>query len=199
MDVAGFLKWLQGTGLAAGIRDSLFLFPLLESTHVMGLALVFGTIAVVDLRLLGIASAERSFQRIASDVLRWTWAGFALTALTGALMFTTNAVVYFNNFYFRTKMALLALAGLNMLVFELTAGRTIRRWDEAPMAPPIGRVVATLSLVLWVAVIFAGRIIGFTTTRASLAEPAPVNVNFEDLLGVPADSGKTPTTTPDRK
>jgi uncharacterized protein DUF6644 len=199
VDVAASLKWLQGTGLAAGIRDSLFLFPLLESAHVFGLALVFGTITVIDLRLLGIASAGRSFQRIASDVLKWTWAGFALTALTGALMFTTNAVVYFNNFYFRTKMALLALAGVNMLVFELTAGRTIRQWDEAPSAPRLGRVVATLSLVLWVAVIFAGRIIGFTTTRASPTEQAPVNVNFEDLLGVPADTGKAPTPPPDKK
>ena len=199
MDVPSFLSWLQGTGLAARIRDSLFVFPLLESAHVIGLAVVFGTIAVIDLRLLGVASTERSFQRIASDVLKWTWAAFALTAVTGSLMFMTNAVVYFHNVSFRTKIALLALAGVNMLVFELTAGRTISRWDQAPEAPPIGRAVATLSLVIWVAVIFAGRIIGFTTTRASLAEPPPVNVNFEDLLGVPATSGQAPATPPDTK
>ena len=192
MDIPSFLRWLQGTGLAARIRDSLFVFPLLESAHVIGLALVFGTIAVIDLRLLGVASTERSFQRMASDILKWTWAAFALTALTGSLMFTTNAVVYSHNFYFRAKIVLLVLAGINVLVFELTAGRTIHRWDRAPSAPPIGRAVATLSLVIWIAVIFAGRIIGFTTTRAS-AEPAPININFEDLLGLPADSGqKTP-------
>jgi hypothetical protein len=198
VDIASFLQWLQETGLAVRIRDSLFVFPLLESAHVIGLALVFGTIAVIDLRLLGIASTERSFQRMASDIMKWTWAAFALTALTGSLMFMTNAVVYFHNFYFRTKIALLVLAGLNMLVFELTAGRTIHRWDQAPSAPPIGRAVATLSLVLWIAVIFAGRIIGFTTTRASQAEPAPVDVNFEDLLGLPANSGQAPA-TPDTK
>ena len=199
MDIQSFLRWLQGTGLAARIRDSLFVFPLLESAHVIGLALVFGTIAVIDLRLLGVASTERSFQRIASDVLKWTWAAFALTAVTGSLMFMTNAVVYFHNVYFRTKMALLVLAGVNVLVFELTAGRTIRRWDQAPSAPPIGRVVATLSLVIWIAVIFAGRIIGFTTTRASLAEQPPVDVNFEDLLGVPADRGEPQATPPQNK
>ena len=182
-----WLHWLQGTDLAAGIRNSLFVFPLLESAHVIGLALVFGTIAVIDLRLLGFASTERSFRRMASDILKWTWAAFALTALTGSLMFITNAEVYFDNVAFRAKMVLLALAGLNTLVFELTAGRTIRlrQWDQAPSAPPIGRVVATLSLVIWVAVIFAGRIIGFTTTRASQARPAPADVNFEDLLGLP--------------
>ena len=199
MDIQSFLRWVQGTGLAARIRDSLFVFPLLESAHVIGLALVFGTIAVLDLRLLGVASTERSFQRMASDILKWTWAAFALTALTGSLMFMTNAVVYSHNVYFRTKIALLVLAGLNTLVFELTAGRTIHRWDRAPSAPPIGKAVATLSLVIWIAVIFAGRIIGFTTTRASLAEPAPVDVNFENLLGVPADRGEPPATSPENK
>jgi|SRR5665213_643786 len=178
------LTWLQGSALASRIRDSLFIFPLLESAHVVGLALVVGTIAVIDLRLLGIASRERSFRRMASDIMKWTWSAFAVTALTGSLMFITNAAVYFHNVSFRVKMALLVLAGLNMLVFELTAGRTIREWDQAPAAPPIGKAVATLSLVIWIAVIFAGRIIGFTTTRASLAEPAPADVNFEDLLGV---------------
>ena len=136
---------------------------------------------------------------MASDILKWTWAAFALTALTGSLMFTTNASVYFHNVYFRTKMALLVLAGINTLVFELTAGRTIRRWDQDPSAPPAGRAVAVLSLVIWMAVIVAGRIIGFTTTRASLAEPAPVNVNFEDLLGAPANNSQAPATPPDPK
>ena len=194
MDVTALLKWLQETALATRIRDSLFVFPLLESAHVIGLALVFGTIAVIDLRLLGLASTNRSFQRMASDIMKWTWAAFALTALTGGFMFITNAVVYADNFYFRAKMVLLVLAGLNVLAFELTAGRTIQRWDRDPAAPPIGRTVATLSLLIWVAVIFAGRIIGFTTTRGSLAEPAPTNINFEDLLGVPGDGGQTPAT-----
>ena len=199
MDLLPVLKWLEGTGLAGGIRGSLLIFPLLESAHVIGLALVFGTIAVIDLRLLGVASTGRSFQRMASDILKWTWAAFALTALTGSLMFMTNAVVYSHNFYFRAKMALLVLAGVNLLVFELSAGRTVYRWDRAPSAPPIGRAVAALSLIIWVAVIVAGRIIGFTTTRASLAEPAPVDVNFENLLGIPADGGKAPGTPPGSK
>ena len=141
------LKVLQASGLATKIRDSVFLFPMIESTHVIGLALVFGTIAIIDLRLLGIASTQRPFQRMASDILKWTWGAFALTVLTGALMFTTNATVYYHNFYFRTKMLLLVLTGINMLVFELTAGRTIHGWNQAPSAPRAGKAVAALSLV----------------------------------------------------
>jgi hypothetical protein len=183
VDVQSLLTSLQASALAARIRDSLLIFPLLEAAHVIGLALVVGTIAAIDLRLLGLASTNRSFQRMSSDILKWTWGAFALTALTGALMFTTNATVYFHNVYFRLKMLLLVLAGVNMAVFELTAGRTIHQWDKNPSAPAIGKIVATVSIVLWISVIVAGRVIGFTTSRT--AAPAPADVNLEDLLGLP--------------
>jgi len=200
MDIDAFLKSLEASGLATRIRDSLFLFPLIESTHVIGLSLVFGTILIIDLRLLGIASTQRSFKQMASDILKWTWAAFALTALTGTLMFITNARVYYHNFFFRTKMLMLVLSGINMLVFELTAGRTIHRWDNAPSAPRAGKAVAALSLAMWIGIIVMGRLIGFTTTRAAVLAPPPTGVNFDDFLqGTPDKSGGTPTTPPDRK
>jgi len=193
MDVAGFLKSLEASGLATKIRDSVYLFPMIESTHVIGLALVFGTIAIIDLRLLGIASTQRSFQRMASDILKWTWAAFALTALTGALMFITNASVYYHNFFFRTKMLMLVLTGINMLFFELSAGRTIHGWDQAPSAPRAGKAVAVLSLALWIGVICMGRLIGFTTTRAAAAPPPPAGVSFDDFLNGAPNNGGNPT------
>ena len=199
MNPAPALDWLQATSLAIQIRDSLILFPLLESIHVIGLSLVFGTILIVDLRLLGVASTHRSFQRLASDTLKWTMAAFLLTAVTGALMFMTNATVYFHNTYFRMKVALLALAGLNALLFELTSRRSVTTWGMSGTAPPLARSVATVSLIIWVGVIVTGRMIGFTATRATLTEPSPVETNFEDLLGLPAssDPGQTPGKTPE--
>jgi hypothetical protein len=195
MDIAAFLKTLEASGLATKIRDSLLLFPLLESAHVFGLALVFGTIAIIDLRLLGIASTQRPFQRMASDILKWTWGAFALTALTGSLMFITNAHVYYHNFFFRTKMLLLVLTGVNLLVFERTAGRTIHSWDKAPSAPRAGKAVAVVSLAMWISIIFMGRLIGFTTSRAAVAAPPPASVNFDNFLeGTPNDKGGSPTT-----
>ena len=182
MDIPAILRWLEASALATRIRDSLYLFPFLESIHVVGLALVFGTIAIIDLRLLGAASTERPFRRMASDILKWTWGAFALTALTGSLMFITNAGVYYHNFYFRTKMALLVLAAVNMLSFELTLGRSVHTWDKATAAPAAGRAVAVLSLVIWISVIFAGRLIGFTTSRAKEVAPTPADVNLEELF-----------------
>src|SRR5438128_10650806 len=108
--------------------------------------MVFGTIAIIDLRLLGIASTRRPFTRIASDVFKWTWLAFGLTVMTGVLMFITNAEVYYHNVYFRSKMALLALSGINMLIFELTAARSLHRWDKDTAAPLPGRTVAALPL-----------------------------------------------------
>jgi Family of unknown function (DUF6644) len=196
MDITAFLQSLEASGLATRIRDALWLFPLIESTHVCGLALVFGTIAIIDLRLLGIASTQRAFQRMASDILKWTWAAFALTASTGALMFITNARVYYHNSFFRAKMLLLVLAGINILVFELTAGRTVHRWEKNPSAPPAGKAVAALSLVLWIGIICMGRLIGFTTAPGVVAPP-PAGVNFDDFLqGTPDPGGQTPSTPP---
>ena len=186
MDISSMLDWLQKTGVAVQIRDSLYAFPLLESVHVVGLSLVFGTIAVLDFRLLGIASTNRPVSRVMSDLLKWTWAAFALTAVTGALMFSTNAVVYFHNSYFRAKMILLVLAGVNMLVFEFTGRPTMRRWDAAPSTPRAARAAATISLIIWVGVIVAGRVIGFTATRTQApADQTAPDVDFEDLLGLP--------------
>jgi uncharacterized protein DUF6644 len=180
MSIDEFLASLQASGLAGRIRDSLYLFPMIESSHVIGLTMVFGTIAIIDLRLLGVASTRRPFTRIADDVLKWTWAAFALTVTTGVLMFITNAGIYYHNFYFRTKMSLLLLAGINMLAFELTAGRSVPRWDKDESAPLSGKTIAVTSLLLWITIIFMGRWIGFTTTRAQFQSDPDINI--EDLL-----------------
>ncbi len=184
MDISIWLKSLEDTGFATTVRNSLYIFPMLEAVHVMALSVVFGTVIIVDLRLLGVASRQRPFERMSSELLKWTWGAFALSALTGALMFTTNARVYADNTAFRIKLLLLILAGLNMMVFHLTDGRTTAQWDRRPSAPPIGRIAAALSIVLWIAIIGAGRVIGFTTTgaQAKQAPPPPSNINFDDFL-----------------
>ena len=179
MDLAEVLKTLQSSGLAAWIRDSLYAFPLIESFHVVGLTMVFGTIAIVDLRLLGVAWRYRPFTRITRDVVKWTWVAFGLTVTTGLLMFITNAQVYFNNFQFRSKMVLIALSGINMLVFELTSGRAVHLWDNDEAAPPAGRLAGALSLLLWIAVIFMGRWVGFTTTGHITPD---TEINLDDLF-----------------
>jgi hypothetical protein len=182
VDFSAFLKSLEDSGLANSLRGSLYYFPFLESVHVMALGVVFGTILVVDLRALGIASTHRPFTRMSTELLRLTWGAFAVSAITGSMMFVTNARVYAHNTSFRVKMVLLALAGINMAVFHLTAGRSVATWDKAPMAPKAGRVTAGVSLALWLGIILAGRVIGFTTTGAQAKEAPVSTVNFDDFL-----------------
>jgi uncharacterized membrane protein len=194
MTIVQVLDALKDSGLAVAIRNSLYLFPLLEAVHVVALTLVFGTIMIVDLRILGIASTNRPYRRVSADMLKWTWGAFALAALAGSLMFTVNARVYFDNTFFRLKFALMALAGLNMLVFQLTSGRNTASWDEARTAPRPARAAAIASLVLWVLVIGMGRSVGFTTTGAAAKETAPPpNVDFDSFLG--SGSSSAPPTS----
>ncbi|HXU19507.1 MAG TPA: DUF6644 family protein [Verrucomicrobiae bacterium] len=181
MQIDAFLKVIEATRFATTIRDSIWMFPIIESIHVMSFTLVVGTIAIIDLRLLGLASTQRSFQRISSDILKWTWAAFVLAVATGVMMFTTNARVYYHNPFFRTKMLLLVLAGVNMAVFEITGRRTVHRWDRDPSPPRAGKVAAILSLTLWISIIFMGRLIGFTTHPGKVLPPPP-GVNFDNFL-----------------
>jgi hypothetical protein len=180
MAMSDLLAALEASSIATRIRESLYLFPFIEAAHVIGLTMVFGTITIVDLRLLGLASTRRPFSRLASDIMRWTWAAFALTVLTGLLMFVTNAAVYYHNAYFRAKMLMLTCAGINILFFELSAVRTMHRWDRDAAAPLPGKTVAVVSLVIWIGIIFLGRWVGFTTTKTSLKPDT--DFNLEELF-----------------
>ena len=177
MGIPELLASLEASSIAVRIRESLYLFPLIESAHVIGLTMVFGTIAIIDLRLLGMASTRRPFSRIASDILKWTWAPFALTVMTGLLMFTTDSGVYYHNFYFRSKMAMLACAGINIVIFELTAARSMHRWDRDAAAPGAGKAVAVVSLVVWISIVFLGRWVGFTTTHTDSKTDTDINID----------------------
>jgi Family of unknown function (DUF6644) len=194
MPIDAFLKSIEATSFATTIRNSIWMFPIIESVHVISFTIVVGTIAIIDLRLLGVASMKRSFQKISSDILKWTWAAFALTVATGLMMFSTNARIYYHNPFFRAKMILLVCAGLNMAIFEFTAGRTIHTWDESPTVPRIGKGVAVVSLVLWVSIIFMGRIIGFTTHPGAVAPPQP-GVNYDNFLLPPSGGGNSGSST----
>jgi hypothetical protein len=162
MWLVSFLKWLEATGIATGIRENELLFPLIESIHVLATTLVFGVIAVVDLRLLGLASVGRRTTRLMAELLPFTWISFAVSAITGTLLFSSNAAVYAKNFYFDFKLILMALAGVNVFVFHFFMIRGIAVWDASAQTPLRAKIAGGISLLLWVGVVFCGRWIGFT-------------------------------------
>jgi hypothetical protein len=156
------LKWLEATPFATEIRENELVFPWVESVHVLAIALVVGSISIVDLRLIGLASLDRPVGKLARDMLACTWIAFAFAALTGGLLFSAKATGYAGNFFFRGKLVLLALAGLNMVVFHAFVGRDLGRWSATTNPPAAARIAGVLSLLLWIAVVAFGRWIGFT-------------------------------------
>ena len=157
-----FLERLSNMAFAQAISGGAYWFPILEIVHVLGIVLVVGTIAIVDLRLLGVAAHRSSADRLIGELLPYTWVAFVITVVAGALLFASNAPTYAHNLAFQVKAVLIVLAGVNMAAFHLTTYRRIYEWDEAQPPPAAARVAGGASLCLWIAVVFLGRWVGFT-------------------------------------
>jgi hypothetical protein len=155
--------WLENLAFPAAIRESGSLFPAFETIHVVAVALVVGSIATVDVRLLGLGRHLESPWIVARRALPWTWGAFVVAVLSGLLMFSSAAAKYIENPAFLVKMVLLLLAGANMVIFHYGAGRGIASWEQ-PRAPTAARISGGLSLVFWIGVVAAGRWIGFIST-----------------------------------
>jgi hypothetical protein len=164
---AGILAWLQALPVAVAIREGDALFPWIESLHVLALTLVIGSVAIVDLRLLGLASRDRSVAETTALALPITWSAFLVAVITGGLLFASNASVYAGNRYFQAKAVLILLAGLNMGFYHLLSHGRVAGWHTPALTPRSARVAGGLSLILWISIAACGRWIGFTINAAT--------------------------------
>ena len=189
--LSDFFDWLQnswgaqqpgdGTSFSQLLLSSLNFWGLLEGTHLLMLMLFFGTILLVDLRLLGFLDTERPFTRVFREILHWTWVAFAVAVVTGVLLFMPNARTYVVNTAFGLKMASLLVAGLNMSVFQFTTLKTVARWDRHAPVPLGGRIAGGLSILTWTCVIIFGRLIGFTKGY-DYSVPEDIDFDFQSCL-----------------
>jgi hypothetical protein len=166
MTILSFLSAAEHTSLAAAMRGEIgaeWLFPIVETLHVISLAMVFGSIAMVDLRLVGATSRNSAMSRLSGEVLPYTWGAFICAIVTGTLLFISKAHVYFYNLQFQLKFLCMLLAGMNMAVFHFGTYRRVLEWDDRHPPPRAARLAGALSIALWIGVIFFGRWIGFTT------------------------------------
>lgn len=137
------------------------LFGIFEALHMVGVAILFGSLFMVDLRLLGVAARRYSVKTLSDELTPWTWAGFSLAAVTGALMAVANLTYYAANAAFQLKLLLLVLALANMLIFHAALWRSVGRWGAGGPLPLGARIAGGLSLAIWIGVICAGRWIAF--------------------------------------
>lgn len=164
MSILTFCQWLQGTSLAEEVRENGLLFPLLEGTHVLAATFLVGSVAIVDLRLLGVRAFSASIRQLMASVLPLTWTAFVCAVATGGMLFSSDAEQYSRNLPFQLKLGLLGLVAVNMLIFHLTTCRTLSRWDDSVHTPLPARAAGIASLIFWIGIIACGRGIGFANT-----------------------------------
>lgn len=158
---AGPIGAIEASGLGQAMRQSLWLYPIVEIVHIVGLALLFGSIVVLDLRLLGVGRSL-SVKGLAAHVLPWTAASFVLIVPSGLAMFVAHASDFIGNPIFVLKMGLIFAAGINAAVFHTTAFRHNAGWDANAATPVPAKVSAALSLLFWISVIACGRLLAYT-------------------------------------
>ncbi|MGB7217757.1 MAG: DUF6644 family protein [Vicinamibacterales bacterium] len=152
-----FFEWCDQTAIGVWIRDgSIWAFPLIETFHILALTLLFGTILIVDLRLLGMGMRRQSASMLVRQLSPWMYGALALILFTGILLFLSEALRCYGNDAFRFKMVCLFLAlTFHFATFHRAAA------DDSRMSPQLRKAIALVSMTLWLCVGIGGRAIGF--------------------------------------
>jgi len=161
MSIVEMCQWLQDTSIGTSIRESTWVFPILEGTHLLGIAASVGTLLVMDLRLAGFLFKREPVSQVTKAVMPLSMVGFAVMFITGIFLFWSQAIKAYGSIYFKIKLVLLVLAGINALVFELTMRGKSAAWDRDPVPPFRARMAGITGLILWVGVICAGRTMAY--------------------------------------
>jgi hypothetical protein len=158
---SGALAAIEGSALAAAMRQELWLYPSIEILHILGFVTLVGSIAMLDLRLLGL-SRQISVRELSRHVLPWTLGAFIVIVPTGTLMFMAHAGDFVGNRTFILKLLLISAAGFNAAAFHLGPYRSVAQWDRGVAAPPAAMLHAAASLMIWIGVIGCGRLLAYT-------------------------------------
>jgi hypothetical protein len=156
------LAWLSALPMSDAIRTTGWAFPAIETVHVVATSLVFGLALAMDLRLLDLTHRKISAVRLIAGLAPAAVIAFLVAAVSGALMFLSDSEAYYHNTSFRIKVCLIALAGVNMVVFHWVTCRDTSTWAARGSPPLKARWAGGVSCVIWTLVVFLGRWVGFT-------------------------------------
>lgn len=144
-------EWLEHNSWIVAINSSVVLSAILEVAHYGGFFLLVGSIAIVDLRILGLAARRHTAASLAEQLFPWMWTGLVSAFLSGFIMFAGDATDFSRATVFRLKILVVLLA----VVMAIVVQWSVPRWDRAPSMPVGARVVAFVSLALWIGAILA--------------------------------------------
>jgi hypothetical protein len=174
-------QWLQASGFFTFLRESGYVYPIILTTHVVGIAMCGGMILVVDLRLLGWAMQSWSVSDVVGQLRRLKWTGLAIVVASGILLTCCKAEDYYRNRVFWAKLLLLALAGAHALVFRRSVYGNTAELDKAAVMPARARLAGALSLILWTCIALAGRGTGYIEPqldRLHASDIQPIRTSF---------------------
>jgi hypothetical protein len=162
MDLLAICQTIQSWSWAVALRESQFMFPVIEGIHLLGLAFILGPVLMLDLRLAGAAWRDEPVSRISATFVPYSIGGAVLMFATGILLFCAEAVKCYQSGWFRIKVVLLVVAGINALYFHRKTQTTWGQWDNLAVPPPNARLAGILSMVFWAGVLLAGRWTAYT-------------------------------------
>jgi hypothetical protein len=177
MSPTSFFQWLSDLQWSVDLHESQYAYPILESIHVWVMAFFFGLVAMFDLRLLGWTMRSVPVSEVIRRLQPWTIGAFVLMVISGSLLVFAIPLRSYQNIFFRTKMILLLLAGLNILIFHSRVFPSVAGWDGKGVPPRAARRAGALSLVLWIGVVFSGRMIAYNWFDCD-RQPQPDLINF---------------------
>jgi hypothetical protein len=155
------IQAINDSAFSSSVRDAFWVFPSIETVHVVAIVFVLGSITRLDLRLMGLVWQDRPVSEVSQEMLPWTWTSFVVAAIFGLMLWASKPFDYFGIAFFDMKMLLILLAGINMLLFQFGVFRTVGAWDRDPIPPPAVRIAGAASMSFWVCVLICGRLIGF--------------------------------------
>jgi hypothetical protein len=153
-----FLEWLQYTPPASFVAETLWAYPLFETLHTVGMALLIGSLGLINLRILGYKSELPIAGTL--DFLPLAWLGFTVNLISGVALFMSDAVYFWSSNTFKVKLGLIVLAGINVFVLSQSVFREARA-GQVPATGGLVRFMAVSSLVFWVGAIITGRLIAY--------------------------------------
>jgi hypothetical protein len=177
MELLPLFQRLAESPWSIGLHESQYGYPIVESVHVWGLTLFFGTVAMFDLRLLGWIMRSVPVSDVVSRLLPWTIAGFVIMVISGSLLFFAIPVRSYQNIFFRGKMLLMLLAALNVWLFHTRVYPKVIAANAVGTPPREARVAGAVSLVLWSCILFSGRMIAYNWFDCD-RQPQPDIINF---------------------
>lgn len=157
MSIFEICQWIQDSNIGTQIRESTYFFPIVEGLHVIGLAISVGTIAIVDLRLIGVTMKKDRVTDVIEQLQPMTLTGFALMFISGILLFWSEAARLYPSYSYRVKFIFIALLGINALLFHSTIYQSVDKWNTDAITPWRARLAGWIGITFWAVVIFCGR------------------------------------------